>query len=116
MTVRFKRRGRRGRDRDFSPREQALLHFFHGELSRLLRHSLVSAIEPRPEALPRRLRETLACLLEGDSEKAVAVRLALSHATVHQYVTDLYRRFGVHSRAQLLAHVIRRVGGESRRY
>ena len=97
-------------DRDFSPREQHLLHFFHGELSRLIGRSLVSAAEPGPEKLSPRLRQTLACLLDGDGEKQVAARLRLSHATTHQYVTALYRRFGVQSRAQLLAHVMKRNG------
>lgn len=32
----------------------------------------------------------------------------LSRATVHQYVTMLYRRFGVRSRAELLTTVLRR--------
>jgi DNA-binding NarL/FixJ family response regulator len=55
------------------------------------------------------------CLLEGDSEKRVAERLGSSPTTIHQYVSALYRRFGVASRAQLLAQVLRRVnagGGE----
>src|SRR5262249_45277925 len=96
---------------DFSPREQRLLQFLHAELGRLIRGPLVSATEPGIEHLSPRLRQTLACLLEGDSEKQVAGRLGLSHATVHQYVTALYRRFGVQGRAQLLAHVLRRVPG-----
>ena len=95
-------------DRDFSPREQRLLNFFHDEIGRLIGRALVSATEPSPERLPPRLRQTLACLLEGDSEKQVAARLGLSPTTTHQYVTALYRRFGVRSRAQLLAHVMRR--------
>jgi DNA-binding NarL/FixJ family response regulator len=98
-------------DRDFSVREQRLLHFFLGELSRLVGRSLVSATEPSPDQLSPRLRQTLACLLEGDSEKQVATRLGLSYATTHQYVTTLYRRFNVRSRAQLLAHVMKRTGG-----
>ena len=97
-------------ERDFSPREARLLNFFHGELGPLIGRSLVSATEPGPEKLGPRLRQTLACLVEGDSEKQVAARLDLSYATTHQYVTALYRRFGVGSRAQLLAHVIRRIG------
>lgn len=97
-------------ERDFSPREQRLLHFFHGELGPLVGRVLVSATEPSPERLSPRLRQTLAYLLEGDSEKQAATRLGLSQATTHQYVTMLYRRFGVRSRPQLLAHVLRRVG------
>lgn len=95
-------------DRDFSPRERQLLGFFHEELGRLVGGALASANDPSPDSLAPRLRQTLACLLEGDSEKQIAARLSLSHATVHQYVTTLYRRFGVQSRGQLLAYVMKR--------
>jgi len=98
-------------ERDFTPREQRLLGFFHAELGRLIRGPLVSATEPGLERLSPRLRQTLACLLEGDSEKQVAARLGLSPTTVHQYVTALYRHFGVGSRAQLLVHVMQRHPG-----
>ncbi len=99
-------------DPDFSPREQRLFSFFHAELGRLVGRSLVSATEPGVAALTPRLRQTLACLLEGDGEKQVAARLGLSWATVHQYVTALYRHFGVRSRAQLLVHILRRGSAE----
>jgi Response regulator containing a CheY-like receiver domain and an HTH DNA-binding domain len=95
-------------ERDFLPGEVRLLEFFHAELGRLIGHQLVSATEPTIDELSPRLRQTLACLLEGDSEKQVAARLGLSPTTVHQYVTALYRRFGVQSRAQLLMHMLRR--------
>ena len=75
-----------------------------------------SHAEPRFDRLSRRLRETLACLLEGegDSEKHVASRLGLSQATIHQYVTALYRHFNVGSRAQLLVTIMRRTGRDRR--
>src|SRR5919108_5400525 len=96
-------------ERDFSPRAQRLLAFFHAELGPLIGRALVSAAEPSPDALAPRLRQTLACLLEGDSEKQVASRLGLSQATTHEYVTALYRHFGVRSRAQLMAYAIKRL-------
>jgi DNA-binding NarL/FixJ family response regulator len=95
-------------ERDFSPGEVRLLEFFHEELGPLVGRQLVSATEPNPEKLSPRLRQTLACLIEGDSEKQAAARLGLSPTTMHQYVTMLYRRFGVRSRGQLLAHVLKR--------
>jgi DNA-binding CsgD family transcriptional regulator len=101
---------RRIGERDFSPGEVRLLKFFHEELGRLIGRQLVSATEPSPDQLSPRLRQTLACLVEGDSEKQVAARLGLSPTTVHEYVTALYRRFGVHSRGELLAHLMRRSG------
>jgi DNA-binding CsgD family transcriptional regulator len=91
-------------DRDFSARQQRLLHLFHDELGRLVGSALASARQPEVlGGLPRRLRQTLECLLDGDSEKQVASRLDLSVPTVHQYVTALYGRFDVNSRAELLA-------------
>jgi DNA-binding CsgD family transcriptional regulator len=53
--------------------------------------------------LPPRQEQTLRHLLDGDSEKQVARKLELSPHTVHAYVKALYRRFGVSSRAELLA-------------
>ena len=97
------------RDRDFSAREQLLVEFFHSELGPLIGGSLVSATEPAPDRLSLRLRQTLACLLEGDSEKQVAARLGLSPTTIHQYATGLYRYFRVRSRSQLLVHAMKRL-------
>ncbi len=51
--------------------------------------------------LPQRLRLTLACLLEGDSEKDAARKLGLSPYTAHEYVKSLYRHLGVSSRGEL---------------
>jgi DNA-binding NarL/FixJ family response regulator len=60
-------------------------------------------------ALPPRLQQTLVCVLQGQSEKEIAASLRLSRATVHQYITLLYRRFGVRSRAQLLGRLLQRL-------
>ena len=56
--------------------------------------------------LPQHLRRTLFCLLEGESEKEAATCLGLSRHTVHEYITSLYRRFGVNSRAELLVRCL----------
>lgn len=95
--------------RDFSPRDKLQLHLFHRELGHLLRRDMLfRAAEPGVSALSPRLRQTLYCLLEGDSEKRVAARLRLSEATVHQYVGALYQHFRVNTRASLLAYFMRR--------
>lgn len=65
---------------------------------------------PRPELelhLSPRLRQTLARLLAGDSEKQVARHLQLSKNTVHVYVKALYRHFDVNSRGELLAKFVK---------
>lgn len=56
-------------ERDFTQREQQMLNVFHEELGRLIGQSLVSAMELGSEKLSRRLRQTLACLLEGATAK-----------------------------------------------
>jgi DNA-binding CsgD family transcriptional regulator len=93
-------------ERGFESREQHLLHICHDEIGRLT--GTVLARKTERACLAPRLCQTLECLLDGDSEKQVASRLALSLPTVHQYVTALYRHFDVSSRAELLAHFIRR--------
>ncbi len=94
---------------DFSERQRRLLHLFSAELGRLIGPVLVSAGDPlSPTRLPPRVRETLQCLLDGDSEKQAAARMGLSGETVHQYVKALYRRYRVESRAELLIRVLRR--------
>jgi DNA-binding NarL/FixJ family response regulator len=53
--------------------------------------------------LTHRLRQVLARLECGLSEKQCAIELKLSHHTIHGYVKMIYKKFGVHSRSQLLA-------------
>lgn len=70
------------------------------------RNSESASGEPSSPAngdLSPRLEQTLRHLLNGASEKEVANRLKLSKHTVHVYVKALYRRYGVSTRAELLA-------------
>jgi DNA-binding CsgD family transcriptional regulator len=96
------------REKKFSARERRLTHLFVDELSRYVGTALSLEVGGAFDQLPPRVRQTLDCLLEGDSEKLVAARLGLSQHTVHQYVKDLYRRLGVSSRAELLALCLKR--------
>jgi DNA-binding NarL/FixJ family response regulator len=56
-----------------------------------------------PQGLSRRMEQTLRSLLGGDSEKQIAAKLRLSQHTVHVYVKALYKKYGVSTRAELLA-------------
>jgi DNA-binding CsgD family transcriptional regulator len=87
----------------FGNREQRLVHLFADELRGHLGRSLVRRPGELTAGLSPRLRQTLECLMTGDSEKQVALRLGLSRHTVHEYVSALYRRLGVNSRAELMA-------------
>jgi len=57
--------------------------------------------------LTKRMREILYLLVQGMSEKEVAVKLGVSPHTVHIHVTRMYARVGVNSRAELLARFYR---------
>lgn len=92
-------------DRPFDESDRALLHLFHLECGSLLEPASGDwgALVP----LARRERETLNCLLEGLSDKEIAARLEISRFTVQQYNKSLFRKFKVHSRAELIAKVNR---------
>ena len=68
---------------------------------------------PRGAGLSPRLRQTLERLLAGDSEKQIANHLGLSQHTVHIYVKNLYRHYGVSSRGELFAQFVRKASGDS---
>jgi DNA-binding CsgD family transcriptional regulator len=92
----------------FGAREVAIFKLLHDEVAPLVAVRLTTESHFSRDGLSRRLRETLALLLEGYSEKQVATELKLSTRTVHDYVTMLYDHFNVSSRAELLAYFIRR--------
>ena len=95
-------------ERAFDGRVVRLVDLLHRELSPLIGRQLASACEPSATDLAPRARETLGCLLDGDSAKQIARRLKISQETVNQYVKTIYRHFGVNSRAELLALWMRR--------
>src|SRR5579884_905621 len=65
------------------------------DLCRLLGGHYDKLMRPDGSPLARRQAQTLSYLLRGDSEKQIASRLRLSPNTVHVYVRELYRQFGV---------------------
>jgi DNA-binding CsgD family transcriptional regulator len=92
-------------------RESRLIHLTLREVEPLVGTALATAADPSPSALPPRQRQVLGCLLEGDGEKEAARRLKLRPDTLHEYVKAIYRRFGVSSRAELMALFLRRFRG-----
>lgn len=78
------------------------------ELCRLLgcRYSKTDYVGPGSGLSPR-VRQTLARLLAGDSEKQIAIHLNVSYHTAHVYVKRLYRHYNVCSRGELLARFVR---------
>jgi DNA-binding CsgD family transcriptional regulator len=90
-------------EKPFAPRQQRLLRLFFGEHLRLLGTKLARYDAPSVLALPPRLREVLTYLMQGASEKEIALELGISRHTVHYHVKQLHERFGANSRAELLA-------------
>lgn len=90
-------------DRPFTRAEHKLVRLFHVELGRLWKRDALRRARDPTAALPPRLAQTLAALLDGLSEKQIARKLELSQHTVHNYVKALHQRFEVSSRGELLA-------------
>lgn len=52
--------------------------------------------------LTPRERDVLNCILAGDSDKEAAVKLEITASTLRSYVKDIYRKFQVRNRGELL--------------
>lgn len=61
----------------------------------------------------RRERLVIDLLLQSHSRKEIAKRLGITVNTVQGYIKEIYRRFGVHSHAELLRHYFQTRGSES---
>jgi DNA-binding CsgD family transcriptional regulator len=61
---------------------------------------------PTVEALSLAQRRVFELVLAGSSDKNIAHALEISQHTVHTHVNAILRRFGVHSRVELMAKVI----------
>jgi DNA-binding CsgD family transcriptional regulator len=89
-------------ERDRAASVLRALKWFHRQV--MLSYGLLVATEPLTNA-ERRVAEQL---LTPQSEKAIAKTLGMTPATIHSYVTAIYRKFGVTSRAGLTALWLRR--------
>jgi len=59
-------------------------------------------LEPAKKPLTPREQMVLKMLITPKTESQIAEELSLAKGTVHNYVTDIYRNFSVHSRYQLM--------------
>jgi DNA-binding CsgD family transcriptional regulator len=60
------------------------------------------------EHLSEAQRRVYRLLVDGLPEKRIASRLGISICTVHNHIGAIYRAFRVHTRAELLVHVLSR--------
>jgi DNA-binding NarL/FixJ family response regulator len=91
----------------FTARDRTLVHLVSGELRPLIGTKLASCRDRELRALSPRLEAVRDLLLAGCSDKEIAEECGLAQPTVREYVTTIYRRYGVNSRARLLAHFLR---------
>ena len=109
QTIMMHRDAAKGR---FARRTVRLLHLFHHELGTSVGRYLILPCSSGENSapLPPRLRQVLACLLQGNSEKQIAQRLGISPYTVNRHVQRLYRHFGVRSHRELVFHCRHLIG------
>ncbi|HRQ90189.1 MAG TPA: helix-turn-helix transcriptional regulator, partial [Bacteroidia bacterium] len=79
----------------------------HGLLSVLDRLYVADRMAPPGYGLAPRPREVFLMLLRGHARKEIADALGISLNTVHGYVRDIFRHFGVSSHAELVARFAR---------
>lgn len=97
----------------FTAREARMAHIVISEVQWL--HQL--SVDALPETasvsgLTPRMRSVLRYLLDGWTQKRIAVQVGLSPHTVNGYVKDLYRHFNVHSRNELFKRFSEGDGGD----
>ena len=90
-------------DTPFTARERRILLLFAQEIATRLGIRLAVPNAAVGRGLSPRMRQVLALLTRGDSEKQVAMALGISRHTIHDHVKRLHRHFGVQSRGELLA-------------
>jgi DNA-binding CsgD family transcriptional regulator len=73
------------------------IRWFHRKL--MLSYGLLIASAPLTPAE----RKVLQLLLTDSSEKHIAHQAGIAASTVHQHVVNIYRKFGVRSRAGLMS-------------
>lgn len=90
----------------FEERHRTISHIMWQQIDWLHRsESDVPASEHVLRLTPRERQATL-LLLGGDSRKQVAAKMNLSEHTVADYLKEIYRKFNVSSRAELLSKFI----------
>lgn len=103
---------RRLGEADFTLRDTRIMHILLTEIPWLHQADLPHRPARGMVALPPRQRQLLNQLVQGHSRKAIASALRLSENTVHGYVKEIFRHFGVHSQAELINRLTHGDGGD----
>ncbi len=86
----------------FSPRQTRLAHIVLSEVTWLHRAALPGEESEKIPKLSRRLRTVFGLLMEGHGRQQIAGHLGLSEYTVRDYMSQIYRHFGVRTQVELL--------------
>jgi DNA-binding CsgD family transcriptional regulator len=95
----------------FSPRDICIAHLITDEIDWLHREGTDVPAAEHVNKLSTRQRQVLFQLLSGDSVKQIARKLSISNFTVNDHLKNIYRRFGVSGRGELLAQFL--AGGQT---
>jgi len=87
-------------------RERMIVHAIFQQVDWLHREGTNVKAQDHVIQLSPRERHVLCFLLTGDSRKEIAAKLKLSEHTVGDYLKQIYKRFTVNSRSELLAQFI----------
>jgi DNA-binding CsgD family transcriptional regulator len=87
----------------FTELQCAQVQLIHEEIVPLMGTRLSLSSKAPFRMLPPRLKQVFELLMEGKSEPQIGDRLMISKHTVHDYVMQIYRRFHVRSRTELVA-------------
>ena len=96
----------------FSSRDSRIAHIILSEVGWIHEEVLPDKADEQMLLLSPRLNTVLNLLVQGQGRKQIAADLEISINTVNGYAKDLYRRFGVHSQAELINKFISGDGGD----
>ncbi len=96
----------------FDARECRIAHIILSEVPWLHFNAFPDQASKDITGLQPRHRTILNLLCEGWSRKRIATHLGLSENTVHGYVKEIFRHFGVHSQPELIARFTKGDGGD----
>ena len=72
------------------------------------RHSLIRMAKVTRAELTKREAQILELLLEGKADKEIAVGFDISVRTVRFHISNIFKKKGLRTRAELLVHELRR--------
>lgn len=90
----------------FGERERKIAYIITSEVEWLHRSGIPEIDLAPVDDLSPRQRHVMLILLSGRSRKDLAAELSISTHTANEYVSEVYARLGVHSRAELMARFI----------